>query len=199
MFQCVPVASCPVTVHHWQEPGSILFVCSLQVSTFINNIPPESSLPQDKQSQFSQPLLIWEITYFPTHFSDETFHNTTFLFSFFFFSGKTTKKSHMNYLSIAFNSKSQWIISSEWYIATLLQGWARKNISSPEKTTSKQIITFCMFDSPPCLPRFKRELLSRGHIQFIKSMFWILAIKLWGYIFSSEQNYFNSHNQHNQI
>ena len=31
--QCVPVTPCPVTGRYWKEPGSVLFVPSLQVST----------------------------------------------------------------------------------------------------------------------------------------------------------------------
>lgn len=73
----VPIASCPVTEHPWQEPGSILFVCCLQH-------PPQSPLPQDKLSQFPLPLLTWEISYFPNHFSDWDIPQHIFFFIFFF-------------------------------------------------------------------------------------------------------------------
>ena len=34
VFQFTPIPSCPVTEHHWEEPGSIFFIHTLQV--FIN-------------------------------------------------------------------------------------------------------------------------------------------------------------------
>ena len=46
MFQSVPIASGPVTGHDQKEPGSILFVPSLQVLLYIDEIPPEPSLPR---------------------------------------------------------------------------------------------------------------------------------------------------------
>ena len=40
-FRCVPVASGPVSGHHREEPGSGLFVPTLQVFIYIDEIPPE--------------------------------------------------------------------------------------------------------------------------------------------------------------
>ena len=55
VFQFVLIASGPVTVHHWEESGSILFVLSPQVFMCINKIYPypKPSLLQAKQLQLS--------------------------------------------------------------------------------------------------------------------------------------------------
>jgi len=55
-FQFVPVASDPVTGHHWKEPDFILFALSLAAFIQINKIPPEPSF--SRESQLSQPFLI---------------------------------------------------------------------------------------------------------------------------------------------
>jgi len=40
LFQFVPIASCPVTGHHWKEPDSMLFSPPLLVFLYIDKIPP---------------------------------------------------------------------------------------------------------------------------------------------------------------
>ena len=57
----MPVASGPVTGHHWKEPGSVLFASSLQVFIHIDEIPPEPSLFQTDQSHLSQPFVTWGV------------------------------------------------------------------------------------------------------------------------------------------
>ena len=61
LFQCVPVASGPVTGHHWQEPVSVLSAPSLQVFIHVDEIPLEPSLLQAEQPWLSQPLLVGEM------------------------------------------------------------------------------------------------------------------------------------------
>lgn len=53
VFQIVSTAFCPVTRHQWKS----LFAPSLEVFIHIDEVPPESVLLQDEQSQLSQPLL----------------------------------------------------------------------------------------------------------------------------------------------
>jgi len=61
VFQFVPIVSCPVTGHHWVEPGSTIFAPSLQVCLHMDEVHapclPEPSLLQAGQSQVSQPFL----------------------------------------------------------------------------------------------------------------------------------------------
>lgn len=66
-------ASCPGTGGHWKEPGSTLFVLSLQVSIGIGKIPPEPFLLQDEQSQLAQILYICQV-----HQSLHHFHGPKF-------------------------------------------------------------------------------------------------------------------------
>ena len=59
VFQLMLIASGPITGHHWQEPGSVLFALSLQVFRHIDEILlPEPSLLQAEESQLSQHFLI---------------------------------------------------------------------------------------------------------------------------------------------
>jgi len=70
VFQFVPVASGPVTRHHWKEPGPVVFAPSLQLFLDIGEIPPEPSLLQVKQSQISQSFLIGMMFSFLHHLCD---------------------------------------------------------------------------------------------------------------------------------
>jgi len=47
VFLFVPTASPPVTGHHWEEPGSVFFSPSHQVSIYTEKIPLEHSLFSD--------------------------------------------------------------------------------------------------------------------------------------------------------
>jgi len=45
VFQFMPIASCPVSGHHWKERGCILFVPRyLQVCMYVDDVPSEPSL-----------------------------------------------------------------------------------------------------------------------------------------------------------
>lgn len=55
MFQVVPAASCPVTAHHWEQPGSIF--SSAPVGYLCKHKIP-LKLPQVEKSHLSQSLLI---------------------------------------------------------------------------------------------------------------------------------------------
>ena len=61
VLQFVPIASGPVTGHHWKVPGSICFTLSLQVFICIDEIRPEPSLLQAEQSQLSWPFLTVQV------------------------------------------------------------------------------------------------------------------------------------------
>jgi len=61
VLQFVHIASRPVTGHHRKEPGSIFFTPSIQVFIYIDEILPELSLLEPKQSQLSQCFLIGEM------------------------------------------------------------------------------------------------------------------------------------------
>jgi len=39
VYQFVPIASCPVAGHHWEEAGSVFFTPSLQVFINIDKTP----------------------------------------------------------------------------------------------------------------------------------------------------------------
>lgn len=56
MFQSVPIDSCPLTEHHWKEPGPILSPLP-KVFACMDKITSEPSLFQAEQSQFPQPFL----------------------------------------------------------------------------------------------------------------------------------------------
>ena len=43
LLQFVPVAPCPVTGHHWKEPGPVLLTPTLQIFVSINTLGPTSS------------------------------------------------------------------------------------------------------------------------------------------------------------
>jgi len=60
VFQFVPIASGPVTGHHWKQPGCILFAPSFRVFIYADEIPPDPSLLQAEQSLLPQPFLIQE-------------------------------------------------------------------------------------------------------------------------------------------
>ena len=59
--QFLPIASGPVTGHHWKEPGSILFAPSLEIFIYIGKIPLCLLFSRLKQSQLSQSFLMWEL------------------------------------------------------------------------------------------------------------------------------------------
>jgi len=39
VFQFVPIASCPISGYHWEEPGSLFFTHSHQTFIYIDKIP----------------------------------------------------------------------------------------------------------------------------------------------------------------
>ena len=55
-FKTIP--PCPITIHPHNQPFPFLFTCSLQVLEGRNEVSPEPSLLQTKQSQFPQPIFI---------------------------------------------------------------------------------------------------------------------------------------------
>ena len=60
MLQFVPIASCPVTGHHWEGCGPILLTPTLKMFISIYKVPSQPSLLQAKQAQLPQPfLIIW--------------------------------------------------------------------------------------------------------------------------------------------
>lgn len=58
MFQLVCIVSCPVAVHHWEEPGSAFFKPFLQIFVHIGNITPEPTRLHAKQPQLCQLFLV---------------------------------------------------------------------------------------------------------------------------------------------
>lgn len=58
-----------------------------------------------------------------------------------------------------------------------------------------------MFDSPPPLPssHLRDNFKAEGIYNSLNLWFGYLQLNCEDTFFSSEQNYFNSHNQHNQI
>lgn len=52
VFQSVPIASGSLTEHHWKESGHVFLAPSLQISTYIDEVP---------QTQLSQTFLIGEM------------------------------------------------------------------------------------------------------------------------------------------
>lgn len=68
---------------------------------------------------YSHERLVISLITFQTHIPEH-------IFFFFFFSDKTTNSAHLSYLSTAFNSKSQQIISSEWYITCTNSGMSKE-------------------------------------------------------------------------
>lgn len=53
MLQLVPIVSCPVTEHHWKDPGYILFSSSLQVFIYMGEMPPETFSRMNSPSSLS--------------------------------------------------------------------------------------------------------------------------------------------------
>lgn len=45
LFEFLAIATCPVTGHHWKEPGTILLAPTLEIFICINEIPSHPSLP----------------------------------------------------------------------------------------------------------------------------------------------------------
>lgn len=74
VFRFVSTASYLFTGHYWEVSGSVFLTPSHQVFIYVNEILPEPSLHQVKQSQLSQPLLncqmlqksIWVMKYVKT-------------------------------------------------------------------------------------------------------------------------------------
>ncbi|GAB0205150.1 long-chain fatty acid transport protein 6-like [Grus japonensis] len=63
VFQFVPIASCPVTRHHWKQPGSVIFTPCLQVFAHSNLIPLEPFLLKHKKEAYrgwKQGQVAWE-------------------------------------------------------------------------------------------------------------------------------------------
>ena len=58
-FKTIP--PCPVTIHPCKQLFPLLFICSLQILEDRNEVSPQPSLLQAKQSQFPQPFLIGEM------------------------------------------------------------------------------------------------------------------------------------------
>lgn len=52
VFQIVPVASCAVTEHHWEGPGTIFFTTYPQIFIQVAKLPAVPSLLRAKQSLF---------------------------------------------------------------------------------------------------------------------------------------------------
>lgn len=68
VLQFVPIASCPVTGHHWKEPGSTFFTpfnckeCGIPSGIYtVWSYPPEPSLLHAEQSHLSQPSVTGEV------------------------------------------------------------------------------------------------------------------------------------------
>ena len=70
MFPFVPIASWPVTGHHWKQPDSIFFAPSLQPFIYIDEVPLELSLLKTEQSQLFQPSVFRHFSQLPWSVKD---------------------------------------------------------------------------------------------------------------------------------
>ena len=59
--QLAPVAPCPITGCHWEEPGSILLTHTLYIFININEVTFQYHLLQAKETQLPQPFLLREM------------------------------------------------------------------------------------------------------------------------------------------
>lgn len=58
VHQLLPVVSCAIVQHHWEEPGSIILAPSLQILTDTDEVPSLLSLLKAEQAQDSHPTLL---------------------------------------------------------------------------------------------------------------------------------------------
>lgn len=66
----VPMASCPATGYHREEPGSVLFELSLYIFKDIVKILPEPPFLKAERSQLFQFVLIEEVSLSLDHLCD---------------------------------------------------------------------------------------------------------------------------------
>lgn len=91
MLQFVPISSCPVTKHHWEESVCVIFTPTHQLFSHIDKIPPHPSFLQAKQSHLPHPSYDA-----PIHSSSQWHYTDCFMMSMSLLSDYTYSRCALN-------------------------------------------------------------------------------------------------------